>query len=294
MPPKPMRPDLSRKIELVLKALSLSRGRVAFEMGVDKSLVSRWVSGTNTPSAHNLAGLTALVAQRRPGFSTLDWDRDLGGLATAMGVEAAIVADPAATGAAGPLIPGLTAARRETAANGEAYEGHWRCLRHSFVQQGLFFAEPAWIRRRGELLAIDYASQGAEMSGWMLPMHGKLVVVVADAHHEMPAFLMLNGVVAAHAERLDGLCLGGATDPARTIVAAPMVLERVGELSEDVEADRAVFQRACQVDHVIEAGLIDPAVRERLTAGGDPTLRMSGAASLSLGGRRPTRLISTP
>jgi hypothetical protein len=35
-----------RKLELVLKALSTSRGRLAADLGVDKSIVGRWVSRT--------------------------------------------------------------------------------------------------------------------------------------------------------------------------------------------------------------------------------------------------------
>lgn len=41
----------SRKLDLVLKALSLSRGRLAAQLGVDKSLAGRWASGAVTPSA---------------------------------------------------------------------------------------------------------------------------------------------------------------------------------------------------------------------------------------------------
>ena len=77
----------SKKLDLVLKALSMSRGRLAAELGVDKSLVGRWASGTVTPSAHNLENLTRLVAQRRAGFTMLDWDRSLDGLAQVFGVN---------------------------------------------------------------------------------------------------------------------------------------------------------------------------------------------------------------
>ena len=60
------------RLELILKALSLTRGRLAAELGVDKSLVGRWVSGAVKPSALNLERLTAFVARRQPGFTLLD------------------------------------------------------------------------------------------------------------------------------------------------------------------------------------------------------------------------------
>ncbi len=62
------------KLEFALKVLSMSRGRLAAEVGVDKSVVGRWVRGAVRPSADDLARLTALVAERAPGVTVLDWD----------------------------------------------------------------------------------------------------------------------------------------------------------------------------------------------------------------------------
>ena len=41
----------SSKLQLVLKALSVSRGRLAAEIGVDKSLAGRWCSGAVRPGS---------------------------------------------------------------------------------------------------------------------------------------------------------------------------------------------------------------------------------------------------
>ena len=73
--------DFAPKLNFVLKALSMSRARLASELGVDKSAVGRWASGAATPSAHNLAQLTGLVSGKVKGFTSLDWDRDLASLA---------------------------------------------------------------------------------------------------------------------------------------------------------------------------------------------------------------------
>ena len=69
--------EFGAKLDLVLKALSMSRGRLAAELRVDKSLVGRWVAGSVTPSAHNLANLTLLIAAKCDGFSMLDWELNL-------------------------------------------------------------------------------------------------------------------------------------------------------------------------------------------------------------------------
>ena len=68
--------DFAQKLGLVLKAINLSRGRLAQTVGVDKSVVSRWASGMQVPSDHNLSLLTDAVARHRPGFKQRDWDLD--------------------------------------------------------------------------------------------------------------------------------------------------------------------------------------------------------------------------
>jgi adenylate cyclase len=66
--------DFAQKLGLLLKATSLSRGRLAQTAGVDKSMVSRWASGVQVPSDHNLTLLTQAIARHRPGFERRDWD----------------------------------------------------------------------------------------------------------------------------------------------------------------------------------------------------------------------------
>ena len=77
--------DLASKLDLLLKALSISRGRLAQEAGVDKSLVGRWVAGSVSPSPHNLEKVTAALARRSPGFTMLDWDRPFDAFAAHFG-----------------------------------------------------------------------------------------------------------------------------------------------------------------------------------------------------------------
>jgi hypothetical protein len=59
----------------------LSRARLAQTVGVDKSVVTRWSSGVQVPSDHNLTMLTEAVARYRPGFERRDWDLDAGNFA---------------------------------------------------------------------------------------------------------------------------------------------------------------------------------------------------------------------
>ena len=86
-------PDFALKFGLVLKVFNLSRGRVAQAVGIDKSVVSRWASGVQTPTDHNLSLLTEAVARHRPGFSRFDWELDSAAFAARLGI------------AGGPTIP---------------------------------------------------------------------------------------------------------------------------------------------------------------------------------------------
>lgn len=73
--------SFAERLDLVLKALSIGRGRLAAEVGVDKSLVTRWLNATHLPSPYNLERITRTIIVHCPGFTMLDWEADLGALA---------------------------------------------------------------------------------------------------------------------------------------------------------------------------------------------------------------------
>src|SRR6186713_1522427 len=85
----------AQKLGVVLKAVNLSRGRLAQIAGVDKSVVSRWASGVQVPSDHNLSLLTEAIASHRPGFERRDWDLDPEGLGNRLDALKAGVSNPA-------------------------------------------------------------------------------------------------------------------------------------------------------------------------------------------------------
>jgi TolB-like protein len=70
-------PDFAEKLGLLLKTHNLSRARLAQVVGIDKSVVSRWASGVQVPTDHNLSLLTQVIATHRPGFGRFDWDLDV-------------------------------------------------------------------------------------------------------------------------------------------------------------------------------------------------------------------------
>ncbi|MBS0363505.1 MAG: helix-turn-helix transcriptional regulator [Proteobacteria bacterium] len=288
-----MTTPLAAKLDFVLKALSMSRGRLAAELGVDKSAAGRWVSGTATPSAHNMTQLTALVAQRVAGFTSLDWERDLEGLAEVIGVT-----PPAAraTAAAHPLlaIPLLEEAQATARLRGKAYEGFYRSTRPYAQQPGSFIHDCAMIRfDENGALRLSMNAAGVRIEGQGLLLQNQLFIVAAEMTSGAFVFATMNGVSTVQAGVLDGLLLFCALDPGRTPTASAAIFERVGDLDGDRAADDARFEAyAAKLSGVATADSAPEAIRthlvrdlgpQALAAGGDWLLQAPLVRSLSRG-----------
>jgi len=283
-----------KKLELVLKALSTSRGRLAADLGVDKSIVGRWVSGSVHPSAHNLSLLTALVASRVPGFTALDWDRDLESLAGVLGADPAVVAGgKTSRGIEGLPLSILEQVHAGTALRGEAYEGFFRSTRPYVLAPGKFVHDHALIRRDPNgLLRLSMGTAGTVVDGWVLPVGNQLFTVACDVTSGTMLFGIFNGVGTAKAEIVDGLALACALDAGRTPTAHAMVFERIGDLSADPAADDRRFAELTALDPVAPEGSIPESLRNHLLGefgpsqvalGGDLLLRMPLIRSIAKG-----------
>lgn len=277
------------KLELVLKALSISRGQLAAELGVDKSAVGRWVTGAAVPTGYNLVRLTAAVARRIEGFTALDWDRSIHDLAQRLG--AGEVAPPAATGL--PLTV-LEDVKATTQMRAGAYEGFFRSTRPYLLQPGRFLHDHGMIRLDPALglLQLRIGSGGTYAEGWMLPLQNQLFAIAADAAGGAVLTGLFNGVAAPKVDVVDGLVLGPALDPGRTPTAYAMVFERVGDLSGDRDADDATFEQLAAQSPLAPEGSVPEDVARHLLrdigpaqipVGGDLLLRMPIGRSLARG-----------
>jgi hypothetical protein len=287
-----MSETFSAKLDLVLKALSISRGRLAADLGVDKSVVGRWVTGAVKPSSHNLSGLTALIAGRVPGFKTLDWDRSFADLADLMG------ADPSAVPGLDRGPPGLPLAIADhilatTALRGSAYEGFFRSTRPYVLQPGRFVHDHAMVRLDPTgYLRLRMGTGGTVVEGWVLTLHNQLFTIAADVTSGAMLFGIFYGVATPRADVIDGLMLGPALDVARTPTACAIIFERIGDLTDDPEADDRRFDALSQSDPVAAEGSISDEMRdhllrdigpERSALGGDMLLRLPLERSRSRG-----------
>jgi hypothetical protein len=282
-----------RKLELALKRLSMSRARLAADLVVDKSVVGRWVTGAVQPSGHNLSRLSALIAGRIPGFSALDWDRDLAGFAEALGADPDAVPEARKGGPPALQLPLMEQFVASTAVRGKAYEGIFRTTRPYVMAPGRFVHDHGMIRMGEDgLLRLRIGVGGTTVEGWMLPFGNQLFAISVDVTSGALLFGIFNGVSGPRADLVDGLCLTPAQDAGRTPTAHAMVFERIRDLSEDPAADDAYFAELTKRDPVAPEGSISPQLRrhllgdfgpEQAAKGGDMLLRAPLSQSLARG-----------
>ena len=285
--------DLADRLRLALHALGLSRGAAASRLGVDKSLVGRWVSGAVRPSEHNLARITALVAEKVPGFSMVDWEREPASFAALLGVDPALAAPRRGEGLLDALpLNCLGQARAETERRGAAYEGFWRTTRPSVIMGGQLFHDYGMIRTADNgLLEVKMGGAGLLFRGWALPLEGNLFAILDGAVGFTPLFLIFRGVPLPKATLLDGIALLAALDAARTPAAVPILLERVGDLAGDRETDDETCRALSAREPVAGDGVSQTVLQHLLrdfgpsaaAAGGALFLHVSAAGLLSRG-----------
>lgn len=280
------RDPFAEKLRMVLKALVLSRTGLAAALGVDKSLVGRWAAGTVTPSEHNLAGLTRFVGGRVSGFTMLDWDRTLPEFGTVLGVS------PPAEDAGGPdWLPAsvLDEAQRSARQRGWAYEGLWRVTRASSDLPGRYLRDITQISSGpGATIRFRSGIENVRYEGAALLLQNQLFAFGADAEHGTVIFGIFSGVARQRADVIEGLSLGTLRDAGGSPSASACVMERIGRLSGDADADDREFEAAvAAMTPLAPEGSVSEAVRERLARTYAPevpgSLRLLFAHSLSRG-----------
>jgi hypothetical protein len=269
----------SAKLELALKILSMTRSQLAAELGVDKSVAGRWVSGAVRPSAHNLSQLTAMIARRVPGFTILDWERDLDALALRLGADAsALKLDAPPVNPLALTLSCLPQVLATTALRGSAYEGFFRSTRVWARLGDQFIHDYTMMRLGGDgLLRMTMVTAGIYTDGWVLPLHNQLYCVGCERATGTPVFGIFHAAGGLNAKTLDGLILTSIHDVGRTPTAAPSVLHRIGDLSGDAARDEATLAEYGKRNPVSSLEEVPAALREHLC-------RDIGPAAAALGG----------
>lgn len=267
------------KLELVLKVFSMSRAQLAATLAVDKSLVGRWVAGSVTPSAHNMANLTRFVAVKRAGFTMLDWDQEMDGFAAFFGVRRP---KPAAVAPTDPLdgLPLLIMdqIRAATAVRATDLECFFRTTRPSQAMPGRFLHDQGMLRMDPSgLLEVRMGVRDTAYRGWLLPVGGQFFCIATDGATGALIFALFSCAPPGRIQRMDGMTLGRVGDTNPGVGAAPIVLDRIGDLSGDRDADDKRYREHLGRDPLAPEGSVPEEVVAQLA-------RDIGPAQLALGG----------
>jgi transcriptional regulator with XRE-family HTH domain len=269
--------NFADKLTLVLKALSISRARLAAAAGVDKSLVGRWCAGTYAPAAHNLERITQTIAERVPGFTMHDWDRSIDDLAGSLGVQWVSTRPDSGDRLTIPLPPAIAAATRARAAD---FEGIWRVTYSAGIneQPEMFIHTYGLVRLEpdGRLLYRAGVFE-VRLEGSAILANNQLFLLAINPARGTLSLAILNCVADGKAQLFDGITLSCRDGLGGTPVVAACISERVADLTGDIAFDDQRFAALCAQHPVAPPGAVSPEIRDHL-------LRDSGRTAAAAGG----------
>ncbi len=291
--------EFAARLVLILKALSLSRGRLAADLGVDKSLVGRWCAGSVVPSSHNLARLTQHFATRQPGFTLHAWDMPLADLAANFGIS--LTAAPRLILSGFDEWLALSKFRESALASGpasRAIAGFWRTTRPVPEFPGKFVHDHVIMEASADgPLRFRIGLFSSRLVGWSMAVGDQMFCCATNQITGGSIFAIFNRVHRPRIDVMDGVTLACMADAGGVPVAAACLLERVGDLSGDAEADNARYEELLAEHPIAPDGSVPPAVSAHLwrdigpTAlanGGDANLMMRSMTSMARGSAGPT------
>lgn len=228
--------SFSGRLQLALKQANLSPAGLGAAVGVDKSVVSRWLSGRANPTQHNLTRIATVLAERLPGFSALAFEVPDAAFRRLLGLEPSS-AQAAERGQSLPIPFGfLDASRRETARHGSAYFGTYLLYYWAFSQPGRISRLALILRPKDGLIEADYGAEGYMARGWALLLLNRMYIIFAEERFEAMTFLVLNAGSWPKAQFITGI-LSGQSEGRLVPTASAAVLVRLEDLSEDPDAD---------------------------------------------------------
>jgi hypothetical protein len=247
--------DLSLKLDFALKQANMSKGRLAADAHVDKSLVGRWARGLIVPSEHNLTVVTEILARKFPGFNLASWHWPMEAFAASLGGALAFdrPRPPAPAAAAAPAANFLARSFTESLATmtGERRSclGIYLGFRHSLSMAGRLICDVYVVWREGEAVLFKQLGVAFGHAGPVCVLRSQVYLIGDDINVINGIFFaLLIGVFGGRAVRMDGLIMtvaGGIR--VNTPSATAIVLQRIADLPEGEGCpDAAVLDRLIQ------------------------------------------------
>jgi len=260
------------RLDRALKALNISRVQLAALVAVDKSLVSRWLSGQSLPTTHNLTRISEALAKSKPGFNAIQWERPLAEFEAFLGLAASAPSAPPAPSSDSP-IPGRRdkglvllsqdLSAHEIAISGHIYRGLYLQFRQRFCNSGTLNIELIRIHGEGSELYWMFGDGGNRVRGYGLLLRNKLHLFGEGMSGKDGLMLyILNGTGDQYAMVMDGLMTSVSGDKFFTPSATKVLFLRIAHPLEDRDADAARYEAALErvrtINHAGEGAKLVP------------------------------------
>lgn len=200
-----------------------SRLTLSRDLGVDRSVIGRWLGGVNQPTGHNLTRLTDIVRRYRPEVTVDFWQQPLP--ASVNGKAYPNAHEPAAEVL---TITGLRAKQRsEIDAN---YLGLWGGFYQSTQNRGsvVLAAMHVWDSETG--LRCIFTEGRVSATGAGVAMGPRLhAILEIEPMHDRLCLFVFNGIGSPDAVLMDGIYMISAGETVTCATASPIVLFRLGD-----------------------------------------------------------------
>ncbi len=218
------RPDFAARLRQVMAEINVSRITLARELGVDKSVIGRWLGGVNQPTDHNLTRLTSVVRRYRPEMTLDFWDHAPSSLPPVP--ERSLPAR-----SAGLMITGLHAERQ--ARIDANYLGLWGGFYQSTQNRGSVVMAVMHIEDSENGLRCMFTEGKVSASGAAVAMGPRLhVILEIEPLHDRLCLFIFNGVLTPDGIGMDGVYMISAGDTSTCATASPIVLFRIGDTDD--------------------------------------------------------------
>lgn len=213
------------RLQRVMVELNISRLTLARELGVDKSVIGRWLGSVNRPTGHNLTRLTAVIRRYHPEITLEFWQQPLPSDGSDGSLEPQREQPPAP--ADGPNLVGLRAERQPRIdAN---YLGLWAGFYQSTQNRGSVVLSAMHLSDSPAGMRCTFTEGKVSAAGCAIAIGMRLhVILEIEPLHDRLCLFIFNGVGSPDAVTMDGVYAISAGDAAACATASPIVLFRVG------------------------------------------------------------------
>jgi transcriptional regulator with XRE-family HTH domain len=245
--------DFAIKLELVCKKLNWSRAKLAQQVGVDKSLIGRWLGGSSRPTGNSLMRLNEAVGRTLHEFTAAAWDLPPPAFAAGIGLALPPADHGKQPGSPSPAALATTDILKRlrvfqgTAADLDTltalYAGFYRLWFAGFLNNGTVCRRACWIRRDGETLRFDAGGGMVIYSGECAATTERLYLTGENPVFDGLIFLSVGRSRRASSARLSGIFVFYIMSEEGGIAAVPAVMERLASAGTDTAADARTWAR---------------------------------------------------